>query len=62
VRIREMVELRGRADSPRSRGLLQWLQPEAFTTDAIADPLGCARRTDARQLALIRRILDADSA
>ncbi len=34
---------------------------EGYTTDAIADQLGCARRTVARQLALIRRILDADS-
>jgi len=40
------------------------LRIEGFTTDAIADQLGCARRTVARQLALIRRILaaDADSA
>jgi DNA-binding CsgD family transcriptional regulator len=34
---------------------------EGFTTEAIATQLGCARRTIARQLALIRRILDADS-
>ncbi len=40
------------------------LRMEGFTTDAVADQLGCARRTVARQLALIRRILaaDADSA
>jgi DNA-directed RNA polymerase specialized sigma24 family protein len=38
------------------------LRMDGFTTDAIADQLGCARRTVARQLALIRRILDADSA
>jgi DNA-directed RNA polymerase specialized sigma24 family protein len=37
------------------------LRMEGYTTDAIADQLGCARRTVARQLALIRRILDADS-
>jgi DNA-directed RNA polymerase specialized sigma24 family protein len=37
------------------------LRMEGFTTDAIADQLGCARRTVARQLALIRRILTADS-
>ncbi len=37
------------------------LRMEGFTTDAIADQLGFARRTVARQLALIRRILDADS-
>jgi DNA-directed RNA polymerase specialized sigma24 family protein len=41
------------------------LRIEGFTTDAIAVELGCARRTVARQLALIRRILaageDADS-
>ncbi len=41
------------------------LRVEGFTSDAIADHLGCARRTVARQLALIRRILaagaDADS-
>jgi DNA-directed RNA polymerase specialized sigma24 family protein len=37
------------------------LRMEGFTTDDIADQLGCARRTVARQLALIRRILDADS-
>jgi DNA-directed RNA polymerase specialized sigma24 family protein len=36
------------------------LRMEGYTTDAIADQLGCARRTVARQLALIRRILDAD--
>jgi hypothetical protein len=36
------------------------LRMEGFTTDAIAVPLGCARRTDARQLALIRRTLAAD--
>jgi hypothetical protein len=36
-----------------------WL--ERFTTDAIAEQMGCARRTAARQLALIRRILAADS-
>jgi hypothetical protein len=35
---------------------------EGFTTDAIAEQMGCARRTVARQLALIRRILAADSA
>jgi DNA-binding CsgD family transcriptional regulator len=34
---------------------------EGFTTDAIAVQLGCARRTVARQLALIRRILAAES-
>jgi hypothetical protein len=34
---------------------------EGFTTDAIAEQMGCARRTVARQLALIRRILAADS-
>ena len=37
------------------------LRMEGFTTDAIADQLGCARRTVARQLALIRRILNAHS-
>jgi DNA-directed RNA polymerase specialized sigma24 family protein len=37
------------------------LRMEGFTTDAIADQLGCARRTVARQLALIRRILAADA-
>jgi DNA-directed RNA polymerase specialized sigma24 family protein len=37
------------------------LRMEGSTTDAIADQLGCARRTVARQLALIRRILDSDS-
>ncbi len=37
------------------------LRMEGHTTDAIADQLGCARRTVARQLALIRRILSADS-
>jgi DNA-directed RNA polymerase specialized sigma24 family protein len=36
------------------------LRMEGFTTDAIADQLGCARRTVARQLALIRRILSTD--
>jgi transcriptional antiterminator len=34
---------------------------EGFTTDAIADRLGCTRRTIARQLALIRRILAGDA-
>jgi DNA-directed RNA polymerase specialized sigma24 family protein len=38
------------------------LRMEGFTSDAIAEQLGCARRTVARQLALIRRILDAGSA
>jgi DNA-directed RNA polymerase specialized sigma24 family protein len=33
------------------------LRMEGFTTDAIAEQLGCTRRTVARQLALIRRIL-----
>jgi DNA-directed RNA polymerase specialized sigma24 family protein len=36
------------------------LRMEGFTTDSIAERLGCARRTIARQLALIRRILAAD--
>ena len=36
------------------------LRMEGYTTDAIADRLGCARRTVARQLALIRRILASD--
>ncbi len=36
------------------------LRMEGATTDAIAEQLGCARRTIARQLALIRRILAAD--
>jgi DNA-directed RNA polymerase specialized sigma24 family protein len=36
------------------------LRMEGSTTDAIAGQLGCARRTVARQLALIRRILEAD--
>jgi hypothetical protein len=31
---------------------------EGYTTDAVADQLGCARRTIARQLALIRRRFD----
>ncbi|MHB1556512.1 MAG: ECF-type sigma factor [Isosphaeraceae bacterium] len=33
------------------------LRMEGHTTDAIAETMGCARRTIARQLALIRRIL-----
>jgi DNA-directed RNA polymerase specialized sigma24 family protein len=37
------------------------LRMEGYTTDAIAEQLGCARRTVARQLALIRRILAADT-
>jgi len=37
------------------------LRMEGFTTNAIADQLGCARRTVARQLALIRRVLAADA-
>jgi DNA-directed RNA polymerase specialized sigma24 family protein len=37
------------------------LRMEGETTDAIAEQLGCARRTVARQLAPIRRILAADS-
>jgi DNA-directed RNA polymerase specialized sigma24 family protein len=37
------------------------LRMEGCTTDAIAGQLGCARRTVARQLALIRRILEADA-
>jgi DNA-directed RNA polymerase specialized sigma24 family protein len=36
------------------------LRMEGFSTEEIADQLGCARRTVARQLALVRRIL-ADS-
>ena len=36
------------------------LRTEGYTTDEIADRLGCARRTVARQLALIRRILAAE--
>jgi DNA-directed RNA polymerase specialized sigma24 family protein len=36
------------------------LRIEGDTTDAIANQLGCARRTVARQLALIRSILSAD--
>jgi len=36
------------------------LRMEGFTTDAIAGQLGCARRTVARQLALIRQILSTD--
>jgi hypothetical protein len=34
---------------------------EGFTADAVAVQLGCARRTVARQPALIRRILAAES-
>ena len=37
------------------------LRMEGHTTDEIGAQLGCARRTVARQLALIRRILAADS-
>ena len=37
------------------------LRMEGHTTDEIGEQLGCARRTVARQLALIRRILAADS-
>jgi DNA-directed RNA polymerase specialized sigma24 family protein len=37
------------------------LRMEGLTTDAIAVQMGCARRTVARQLALIRRILVAES-
>jgi DNA-directed RNA polymerase specialized sigma24 family protein len=37
------------------------LRMEGHTSDEIAAQLGCARRTVARQLALIRRILAADS-
>jgi DNA-directed RNA polymerase specialized sigma24 family protein len=38
------------------------LRMEGHTSDEIAEKLGCARRTVARQLALIRRILTADPA
>ncbi len=38
------------------------LRMEGYTSDAVAEQLGCARRTVARQLALIRKILTADSA
>lgn len=38
------------------------LRMEGETTESIAEQLGCARRTVARQLALIRTILAADSA
>jgi DNA-directed RNA polymerase specialized sigma24 family protein len=37
------------------------LRMEGVTTDAIAEQLGCARRTVARQLALIRKILSASN-
>jgi DNA-directed RNA polymerase specialized sigma24 family protein len=37
------------------------LRMEGHTNDEIADKLGCARRTVARQLALIRRILATES-
>jgi DNA-directed RNA polymerase specialized sigma24 family protein len=37
------------------------LRMEGCTSDEIGAQLGCARRTVARQLALIRRILEADS-
>ena len=37
------------------------LRMEGYTTDAVAEQLGCARRTVARQLALIRKILTTDS-
>ena len=37
------------------------LRMEGYTTDAVAEQLGCARRTVARQLALIRRILESDA-
>ena len=36
------------------------LRMEGYTTEEIAGQLGCARRTVARQLALIRRILATD--
>jgi hypothetical protein len=42
-------------DVLRSRAILRM---EGETTEAIAGKLGCARRTVARQFALIRRILD----
>jgi hypothetical protein len=38
------------------------LRMEGETTEAIAGKLGCARRTVACQLALIRRILDCQPA
>jgi hypothetical protein len=37
------------------------LRMEGYTTGAVAEQLGCSRRTVARQLALIRRILTADA-
>jgi DNA-directed RNA polymerase specialized sigma24 family protein len=37
------------------------LRMEGYTSDEIGGQLGCARRTVARQLALIRRILEDDS-
>ena len=37
------------------------LRMEGYTTDEVAVQLGCARRTVARQLALIRRILEDES-
>jgi DNA-binding CsgD family transcriptional regulator len=37
------------------------LRMEGYTSDEIGSQLGCARRTVARQLALIRRILEDDS-
>jgi len=37
------------------------LRMEGYTTDAVAEQLGCSRRTVARQLALIRRILASNA-
>jgi DNA-directed RNA polymerase specialized sigma24 family protein len=56
----EYRRLLGRLDDDVLRRVAV-LRMEGYTTDAIADQLGCARRTVARQLALIRRILDADA-
>ena len=51
---RLLLERRG-DDVLRSGAILRM---EGETTEAIAGKLGCARRTVARQFALIRRILD----
>jgi DNA-directed RNA polymerase specialized sigma24 family protein len=56
----ETAHLLDRLDDAALRQIALW-RMEGYTSDEIADRLGCARRTVARRLDLIRQIWDAEA-
>ena len=56
----ETAHLLDRLDDPALRQIALW-RMEGYTSDEIADRLGCARRTVARRLDLIRQIWGAEA-